>query len=191
MDFVTGLPISINWKGEIYDSILVIVNRLTKIVYYKLVKVTINELALAEVIIVTVVRHYDLPNSIVSDWGLVFTSKFWSSLYYFLRIKQRLSTAFYLQTDGQTKRQNSTIKAHLRTFVNLAQDDWARFLYMAEFTYNNTQNASTGYRPFELNCSYHPEISYKEDINLRFQSKSVDELATELRELIATCKKNL
>ena len=65
-----------------------------------------------------VVWHHGLYNSIVSDWGLVFTSKFWSLLCYFLEIKGRLSTAFHLQTDGQTERQNSTREAYVRTFVN-------------------------------------------------------------------------
>ena len=51
MDFVTDLPLSTDWKGDNYNSILVIVNYLTKIVHYKLVKVTINALRLAEVII--------------------------------------------------------------------------------------------------------------------------------------------
>ena len=55
MNFVTGLLISINWKGENYDSILVIVNWLTKIMHYKLVKVTIDAPALVEVILDMVV----------------------------------------------------------------------------------------------------------------------------------------
>ena len=46
MDFVTGLPVSTNWKDESYDSILVIVNRFIKMVYYKPVKVTIDFLGL-------------------------------------------------------------------------------------------------------------------------------------------------
>lgn len=56
MDFVTRLPIFTNWKGETYDSILVIIDWLTKIVYYKPVKVTINVPALAKMIINTVVH---------------------------------------------------------------------------------------------------------------------------------------
>ena len=55
MDFVTGLPVSTNWKGESYDSILVIVNRLTKMVHYEPVKVIINAPGLAEVILDVVV----------------------------------------------------------------------------------------------------------------------------------------
>ena len=113
MDFVTGLPISTDWKGDSYDSILVIINRLTKMVHYEPVKVTINAPGLAEVIIDVVVRYHGLPDSIVTDRGSFFTSKFWSSLCYFLGIKWRLSTAFYLQTNGQIERQNSTIEAYL------------------------------------------------------------------------------
>ena len=115
MDFVIGLPILTDWKGDIYDSILVIVNQLTKMIHYKPVKVTIDAPGLAEVIIDMLVRHHGLLDSIVTDRGSLFASKFWSSLYYFLGIKQRISTAFYPQTDGQIKRQNSTMEAYLRT----------------------------------------------------------------------------
>ncbi len=87
-------------------------------IHYEPVKVTINALDLAEVIIEAVLWHHSLSDSIVSDRGSVFISKFWSSLCYFLGIKQKLSTAFLLQTDGQTERQNSTMKAYLRAFIN-------------------------------------------------------------------------
>ena len=121
MDFVTGLPISTDWKRDSYDSILVIVNRLTKIVYYKPVKVTIHALGLAEVIIDVVVRYHGLLDLIVTDRESLFTSKFWSSLCYFFDIKRRLSTAFHPQMDGQTERQNSTIEAYPRAFINLSR----------------------------------------------------------------------
>ncbi len=61
---------------------------------------------------------------------------------------------------------------------------------MAEFTYNNAKNASTSHTPFELNCDFHPQASYKEDVNPCSQSKSADKLATELRELMAICREN-
>ena len=77
MDFVTGLSVSANWKDNNYDSIHVIIDRLTNIVYYKPVKVTINTLKLAEFILDMVVWHHGLPDSIVTDRGLLFTSKFW------------------------------------------------------------------------------------------------------------------
>ena len=174
MDFITDLPISTDWKGDSYNSILVIVNRLTKMVYYEPVKVTINAPGLAEVIIDMVVRHHGLPNLIITNRGLLFASKFWSSLCYFLDIERRLSTAFYPQTDGQTERQNSTMEAYLRVFVNFKQNNWAKLLPMAEFTYNNVKNASTGYTSFELNYGYHPWVSYEKDLDPHSKSRIAD-----------------
>ena len=118
MDFVTSLPLSADWKDNNYDSILVIVDQLTKMMYYKPVKVTINAPRLAEVIIDVVVWHHGLPNLIVTNTGSFLTSKFWSSLCYFFRVKRRLSTAFHPHTNGQTKQQNSTMEDYLRAFVN-------------------------------------------------------------------------
>ena len=76
------------------------------------------------------------------------------------------------------------MEAYLRAFVNFEQNDWARFLTMAKFAYNNAKNASTSHTPFELNCGYHPQMSYKEDIDPRSQSKLADELSAKLRELM-------
>ena len=76
MDFVTGLPLSADWKDESYNSTLVIVDRLTKMVHYKPVKVTIDAPRLAEVIIDVVVWHHGLSDSIISDRRAIFTFKF-------------------------------------------------------------------------------------------------------------------
>ena len=118
INFVTGLPISTDWNGDSYDSILIIIDCLIKIVHYKLVMVTIDATNLAEVIINIVVRHHGLKDLIVTNRRLLFTSKFWSLLCYFLGIKQKLSTTFHSQTDGQTEKQNSTMEAYLQAFVN-------------------------------------------------------------------------
>ena len=66
---------------------------------------------------------------------------------------------------GQTERQYSTMEAYLRAFVNYEQNNWARLLPMAEFAYNNTKNDSIGYTSFELNCGFHPKVSYEEDVD--------------------------
>ncbi len=95
MDFIISFPISANWKGDSYDLILVIVDRPTKMVYYKPVKVMIDAPGLAEVIINMVVYYHGVLESILTDQGLLFISKFWSLLCYFLRIKKKLSTTFY------------------------------------------------------------------------------------------------
>ncbi len=62
---------------------------------------------------------------------------------------------------------------------------------MAKFAYNNAKNASTGHTPFELNCGYHPRVSFKEDVDPRSRSRFANELVEELRELIEVCCQNL
>ena len=76
MDFVTGLPISTDWKRDSYNSILVIVDWLAKMVDYKPLKITINAPGLTEVIIDMVVWHHGLPNLIVPNRGSLFTLEF-------------------------------------------------------------------------------------------------------------------
>ena len=67
MNFVTGLLISTNWKSDSYNWILVILYQLMKMIYYKLVKVTIDVPSLAKVIIDVVIYYYKIPESIVMD----------------------------------------------------------------------------------------------------------------------------
>lgn len=104
MDFMIRLPIFTDWKSNSYDSILIIVNHLIKMVHYEPVYTTIDAPGVAKVIINVIVWHHGLLNSIVSDQGLVFTLKFWFSVYYFLGIKQKLSTTFHPQINDQIKR---------------------------------------------------------------------------------------
>ena len=122
---------------------------------FKPFKVIIDALGLAEIILDVLVWYHGLSNSIVSNSNSLFTSKFWLSFCYFFDIKQKLLNAFHPQTDSQTKLQNRTMEVYLQAFVNFKQNNWARLLPMAKFTYNNTKNVSTGHTPFELNYGYY------------------------------------
>ena len=62
---------------------------------------------------------------------------------------------------------------------------------MAEFTYNNAKNASTDHTPFELNCGFYPRVFFEDDVDPCSRSRSADELAKELRELMEICQQNL
>ncbi len=61
---------------------------------------------------------------------------------------------------------------------------------MAEFAYNNAKNASTSHILFELNCGYHPKVSFEEDVDPRSRSCSANKLVEELRELMEICCQN-
>ena len=77
MDFVVGIPKTL---GK-FDSIWVIVDRLTKSSHSIPVKVTYNAEKLAILYISEIVLLHDVPLFIISDRGTQFTSKFWRTLH--------------------------------------------------------------------------------------------------------------
>jgi len=148
MDFITDLPPSIELgETRASDSILVIVDRYTKIVKYIPCRKTIDSLELAKIFFKYWVKDQGIPADIVSDRGSVFTSKFWSAFCFHLKVRRKLSTAFHPQTDGQTERQNQGIEGFLRIYCNQHQDDWAELLHFAEFAYNNSFHESIKMSP--------------------------------------------
>ena len=96
MDFVVGLP---KTMGK-YDSIWVIVDRLTKSAHFIPVKVTYNAEKLTKLYISEIVRLHGVPLSIISYRGTEFTSKFWRTLHAELGTRLDLSNVFHPQTDG-------------------------------------------------------------------------------------------
>lgn len=86
--FLTGLPNSINWMKNSYNSILVIVDWLTKMVHYKLVKTIINAFKLAKVIINMLIKHHNLSDLIVTNRGFFIALKF-QLLLLFLKYKTK------------------------------------------------------------------------------------------------------
>ena len=83
------------------------------------------------------------------------------------------------------------MKVYFQVFVNFKQNNWAKFLPIVEFVYNNAKNTITGHRLFELNCGYYFWMSYKKEFDFCFQFKSADKLLEELRELMIVCCENL
>ena len=53
---------------------------------------------------------------------------------------------------------NRTLEEMLRAYSVYKQDTWDEYLPAAEFAYNNSKQASTGFTLFELNCRQHPNI---------------------------------
>ncbi len=105
MDFIVGLLPSL-YRGVISNSVLVVVNRYSKIVCFIPCIQTIDASELATVMVNEVFSKFETLSSIVIDRGLLFISIYWVSFYYYLRVKRKLSIAFYPQTDGQTERLN-------------------------------------------------------------------------------------
>jgi len=103
LDFITDLPPS-RLGNEVYNSILVVMDRFTKMAHYIPTRKTITAKNLASVFLREIIRLHGVPDVIVSDRGPILTSKFWKTFCWSLQIQHRLSTAFHPQTDGQTER---------------------------------------------------------------------------------------
>ncbi|WVZ93781.1 LOW QUALITY PROTEIN: hypothetical protein U9M48_039736 [Paspalum notatum var. saurae] len=110
MDFIVGLPRT--QKG--YNSIWVVVDRLTKVAHFIPVNTTYSGAKLAELYIARIVCLQGVPKRIISDRGSQFTSRFWEQLHNSLDTKLRFSTAYHPQTDGQTERTNQILEEMLR-----------------------------------------------------------------------------
>jgi hypothetical protein len=113
MDFIVGLPRTA--KG--YDSIWVIIDRLTKIAHFLPVRVKYIVATYAELYIARILSLHGVPKTIVSDRGPQFVAKFWEAFHKSLGTKLLHSSAYHPQTSGQTERVNQILEDMLRACV--------------------------------------------------------------------------
>ena len=188
MDFITDLPPSMR-RGCVYDAILVIVDRYSKMVMYVPTNKTVNAPELADIFLDVITRHGS-PEGVVSDRGSVFTSAFWSEICYHLKIKRRLSTAFHPQTDGQTERQNQSLEHYLRCYCDKEQSNWAGLLPMAEFAHNNSYQSSIKMTPFMAACGRNPTIRFEDETVKRERVPSAKERIDRMRKVQESLAEN-
>lgn len=153
MDLITGLP-----PSQGHDSIWIAVDRVSKRIQVAPTTKEVDAVGNARLFLNQVWRNHGLPEQVISDRGPQFVASFTRELHRMLQIDTRPSTAFHPQTDGQTERVNMEIEQYLRMFVNRRQSDWAEWLPLAEFAYNNRIHSSTRHTPFELDTGRHPRM---------------------------------
>ena len=146
IDFVTGLPRSP--KGN--DAIWVLIDRFSKVAHFLPVKTKLNVKQMAELYLARIVSLHGIPKKIYSDRGSIFTSHFWQSFQEALGTHLSFSTAYHPQSSGQVERVNQILEDMLRACVIAFGPNWEKCLPMAEFSYNNSFQASIGMAPFEL-----------------------------------------
>ena len=185
MDFIVKLPCS---NG--FDSILVIVDRFSKMCHLIPCNESIDACETATLMLKHVVKHHGLPDDIVSDRGPQFVSKFWSEICRRMGITRKLSTAAHPQTDGQTERTNQTLEQYLRAFVNHQQDNWSELLHFAEMAMNNAQNSSSKRSPFEINYGFLPNFDFFAQIS-RNEVPKADSFMENLKKIWFETVKNL
>ncbi|GKF09834.1 putative reverse transcriptase domain-containing protein [Tanacetum coccineum] len=145
MDFVTKLPKS----SQGYDTIWVIVDRLTKSAIFTPMRETDPMDKLARIYLKEVVTRHGIHVSIICDHDSRFASNFWRSLQNALGTNLDMSIAYHPQTDEQSERTIQTIKDMLRACVIDFGKGWVNHLSLVEFSYNNSYHASIKAAPFK------------------------------------------
>ncbi|CAI7776494.1 unnamed protein product [Closterium sp. NIES-54] len=153
MDFVTGLPAGASGN----DSVLVVVDRLTKMAHFTPCRTMIIVEDTAKLFISTFVCLHGLALAIISDRDPKFTSKFWQETWAQYGTRMQFLSSYHLQSDGQIERTNQTMEQLIRTNC-LDLSKWEDSLPMLEFATNNAPSATTQQFPFYLNCGIDPVV---------------------------------
>ena len=176
VDFITKLPVV---AGK--DAIMVICDRLSKMVHFVATTEEILAEGLVRLLWDNVWKLYGLPESIVSDRGPQFVAELTKELNRMLGIRTKLSTVFYPQTDGQTERMNQELEQYLRFFIEHRQKDWPEWLAAAEFVINNKVHMVIKVSPFMVN--YGKELRIGGDIRKKGKIESVTEFIERIKKV--------
>jgi len=111
--------------------------------------------------------------------------EFMKKLNKILGINTGLSTAYYLQTGGQTERMNQELEQYLRMFMDYHQTNWPEWLAIAKFSYNDKIQKSIKTSPFYANYGFNPQ----REVKVQAVDKFVDKLKKIQREAEAALHK--
>ncbi|KAL3524838.1 hypothetical protein ACH5RR_013210 [Cinchona calisaya] len=145
MDFIVGLP-----KFEGCQTIMVVVDRFSKYGTFIAASKDCPAEEAARLFMKHIIKYWGVPRIIVSDRDPRFTGKFWTELFELLGSELNMSTSSHPQMDGQTERANALLELYLRHYVSSTQQNWAKLLDVAQFSFNLQVNESTGKSPFEI-----------------------------------------
>nr|GEY95592.1 reverse transcriptase domain-containing protein [Tanacetum cinerariifolium] len=147
IDFITKLPKS----SQGFDTIWVIVDRLTKSAHFLPIRENDSLDKLARLYLNRIVARHRIHVSIICDRDGRFTSNFWGSFQKALGTNLSMSIAYHPETDGQSERTIQTLEDMLRAYVIDFGKGWVKHLPLAKFSYNNTRQVEPRYvRPFKV-----------------------------------------
>ena len=157
MDFIEKLP---SFSG--FDTILVIVDQLTKQMIFIPTHDTIMSVDLVYLFVLYIFSKHSIPSYVTSDRGSEFVLNFYS-LGTILDMWLYFTSGYHPKGDGQTEHMNQTLEQYFCVYCNYQKDNQSKLLPLAEFTYNNALNATIHVflfftnNKYYLNITVHPE----------------------------------
>ena len=125
-------------------------------------------------------KSHGLLESMILDRGPQFVAGLTRKLNKMLGIETKLSTAYHPETDSQTERTNQELEQYLRMYVNHRQNNWAEWLAIAEFAFNNKVHTATKTSPFQVNYGREPRMDF--DIRKKGKNEKVEEFVKKMKE---------
>ena len=143
MNFITNMFLVKDFYIEkISDSILILINKLTKYATYISITKTLDAIDFANLLWREFVCRHEMMRNMISNRKFLFTSNFWLILCWNQKAKRKLNIVFHSQTNKQTERQNVVLEHYLRVYCNFKQNNWSELLFMTQFVYNNSKHSN-------------------------------------------------
>ena len=171
--------VSIDILGELIQTprgnryLLVMCDRYSKLVRTVPLR-RITALSVAKAFVSHWVFTYGPPADILSDNGKQFASRLFLEVCRIIGIRNKFTTTYHAQCNGQVERFNRTVLAALRHYVADHPKEWDLFSDAVTYAYNTQTHASTGLSPFQLVLSKTPRALAMEELpKLRGENPSL------------------
>ena len=153
LNFIEGLPKS---RGK--DTILVVVDRLSKYAHFLTLTHPFTATIVAQLYFDHIFKPHGIPRTIVSDRDKIFLSQFWQELVRLQHVSLRMSTAYHPQSDGQSEVVNRSLEGYLRCMIGEKPYEWGLWLPLAKWWYNSNWHTAIRITPYEVVYGQPPSL---------------------------------
>jgi len=158
MDFLFLLQVTNKSTQVSYDYVWVIVDRFSKYTIILPLPLNYTAVQLINIYYTSIYPFFGLPQDIVTDRDVLFTSLDWKKFCIQNNISQSMSSAYYPETDGQSEIANKSIIAILQAKFREQGLDWLSAIPSVQVAINTLIDASRDATPHTLCIRFSPKF---------------------------------